>query len=476
MATTTAIAAAAPPPLPTPIQTTFMPALRALMPRSRFTNSTVTTRGPDCAKFDGFKTCSAGGDYGSCIAGNNKATSSCNCNFGVGYLDCLSAAIATSSCWGDANVGIASADWDGYERSWFQTSCAKPPATVMAELPQPTTVQIVFSSVNVVTPAAPVPPVAATQIEPPKYSGTGQLLVGACSDPTYTLIDGGDTVYLAAFVGCGADRPECCPWSVSSTSTTVTAARVTQAGVLVAGGAGNFPAPASGVQTNLARCPDDYYSVSGQCCPNGFYKFTSMIAHQTPCFSSLAAKVTPPPVTAGQQDNPTDTSKPTSAVVNIAWAMGYNVSSDAGGPALSKGATIGIGVGAGVVAIALVATAALVILRIRRNKKAALEEQAAAAAANGRGSTYMPDQAAPTVPVVVEKYPTQAYPQPTPVGGWNQERDQGQGQGYYGGGYNVDAQQQQQQQYQQQQYQQAYELPQPGAQQQPAIYEGQYRR
>ncbi|KAK3934443.1 hypothetical protein QBC46DRAFT_237021, partial [Diplogelasinospora grovesii] len=318
--------------------------------------------------FDGFKSCSTNGDYGSCLL--SSTASLCSCNNGVQYLDCLSAAIATSSCWGA--VGIP--DWASYERSWYDDACATPPASVMTQLPQPTTVQVELAPVNIVTPPAGAavtqPP---QQINPPTYSGAGQLLEGACTSTSYTLVDAGNLVYYAAVVGCGADRPQCCPWNVSTTTNAAAATGDPANRIGVAGGPGNFPVPASGVAALLSKCPDDYYSVSGQCCPNGYYKFTAQIAYQTPCYSSLDSVIpitALPPITAGLSANPTDTSKPTSAVLNIALAMGYNVTSgDNPGP-LSKGATIGIGIGAGVVAIALGAIAAVFILRMRKKRRA----------------------------------------------------------------------------------------------------------
>lgn len=107
--------------------------------------------------------------------------------------------------------------------------------------------------------------------------------------------------------------------------------------------------------------------------PSGYYKFTRQVAYQTPCFSYFAEKATPPAITAGLAANPTDSSLPTSAVVNVAWAMGYNTSNSS--PALSQGATIGIGVGAGVLAISIGVLAAFLIIRWRRNKKTAAAEQ-----------------------------------------------------------------------------------------------------
>lgn len=115
---------------------------------------------------------------------------------------------------------------------------------------------------------------------------------------------------------------------------------------------------------------------------SGFFKFTTQIAYQTPCFSSFKAKMTPPPVTLGLPNNPTDLSKPTSAINNLVWAMGYNMTEPSSG--LSQAATIGIGVGAGVFGIALIGLLAVVFIRIRRSKKAALAER------NADGGTVPP--------------------------------------------------------------------------------------
>lgn len=72
-----------------------------------------------------------------------------------------------------------------------------------------------------------------------------------------------------------ADRPECCPWSVALDNPIATGGGPAAGGGginegnRVAGGAGRLPIPANGVQALLAKCPDDYYSVSsqGMCCP-----------------------------------------------------------------------------------------------------------------------------------------------------------------------------------------------------------------
>lgn len=369
-----------------PMTTGFAAPLRVRQ-FSSFGNDTITTSStsarPDivaeCRAFNGYQACSSSGDFGSCLATKGP---DCSCIGGIGYLDCVSAAIATSSCWGVAGV-IASPDWDAYERSWYQTACPTPPSSIMAALPQPTTVSISFEPVNI----APPPPTpitsAAAPITQPTYTGEGKLLDHAdCKSTSFSLVSADNIIIYAAIVGCMADRPECCPWSVSvegsSTRTAAEAARVagldgsptstSTEGNRVAGGAGRFPVPASGVQGLLSQCPDDYYSVSGQCCPNGFYKFTRQIAFQTPCFSSFTERITPPVLTAGLMANPTNTGLPTSAIINVALAMGYGVS-DGATPPLSKGAAIGVGVGAGVFAIALVSLTIWVFFRVRRNKR-----------------------------------------------------------------------------------------------------------
>lgn len=114
---------------------------------------------------------------------------------------------------------------------------------------------------------------------------------------------------------------------------------------------------------------------------SGYYKFTRQIAYQTPCFSSLAGSATPPPITLGLAANPTHSSLPTSAIVNLAWAMAFNVSSEPA-PALSKGAVVGVGVGAGVAAIAIVAAVVFFVIRWRRKRRS--EGFAAGAAGRDR--------------------------------------------------------------------------------------------
>jgi len=92
------------------------------------------------------------------------------------------------------------------------------------------------------------------------------LLKGECTKTDFTLVDAGSTVYFAGFNGCNGERPECCPWQVATTSAPATTAGGTNQDT------GNhlgfdFPQPQDSNQAVLAACADDYYSISGGCCP-----------------------------------------------------------------------------------------------------------------------------------------------------------------------------------------------------------------
>jgi hypothetical protein len=90
--------------------------------------------------------------------------------------------------------------------------------------------------------------------------------------------------------------------------------------------------------------------------------------------------------------NPTDTNLPTSAVVNLALAMGFNVDDDPA-PVLSRGAVVGIGVGSGVVAVTVVVAIAYFVLRWRRNRKGKMVGNEDLGA--GQGMTYKSGYHAP---------------------------------------------------------------------------------
>ena len=81
------------------------------------------------------------------------------------------------------------------------------------------------------------------------------------------MVDAGDMVFYAPIVGCNAARPECCPW-VASGKAMATATGPSEDQInRVAAAAGQFPKPENGQLSLLPKCPNDYYSVSGLCCP-----------------------------------------------------------------------------------------------------------------------------------------------------------------------------------------------------------------
>ncbi|KAK3364451.1 hypothetical protein B0T25DRAFT_514134 [Lasiosphaeria hispida] len=224
--------------------------------------------------------------------------------------------------------------------------------------------QITPPTVKVVTVAGSIE--KPKQPAQPNYKGSGALLSGDCKKTAFTLVDAGSTAYWAGFNGCQGDKPECCPYTVA---TPTAAPAVNTPGPDRSGGNAlgfNFPQPADRKQAVLKNCADDYYSISGGCCPNGYWLYTTHVGGQTPCYKSMASTATPPALTIGLEDEASDTSKPTSAVANIVWSMRYPVESSSSG--LSTGAKAGIGAGAGV-AIILIAFLTICLWRSRRKTK-----------------------------------------------------------------------------------------------------------
>jgi hypothetical protein len=274
-----------------------------------------------------------------------------------------------------------------------------------------TTITLVTVSVIQYTPATPIPPVTHTSL--PMFSGQGTLLAAKCAATSYTLLNDTATAYFVPFIGCDANRPECCPFTANNvmiagaasggtiTLTATGATTPTQSLLTMSTG---YPVPLAGDQhATLSRCPDDYIDLGTACCPSNYAPFTRAVAGQTPCYSSLAAfdqiPVTmtagvdyPLSIAPGQQSavssgtssasgtsisirttssSTTSTSAlpsfPTSAVVNVVWAMQYPKSASTS--SLSAGAIAGIAVGsiAGVGAIVLIG--GYFLWRTRRGEK-----------------------------------------------------------------------------------------------------------
>ncbi|KAK4185325.1 hypothetical protein QBC35DRAFT_389799, partial [Podospora australis] len=219
----------------------------------------------------------------------------------------------------------------------------------------------------ITVPPTPVPTMTYTQGATP--------LSGECSSNSFSMIQGATMVYYVPFVGCNNDRPECCPFNVTTSPQSAVAGPVAQeeGGDQVAAVPGQFPMPKEGGFVTLSRCPQDFYSVSGMCCPNsGYFQFTTEVASQTPCFSSLAAKATPPVITAGNPSNPKQSNLPTSGIVNVAWALGYSVSPSPtpSSSGMSTSAKIGIGVGVSLGIVALAILGAFFLVRWQKKRKA----------------------------------------------------------------------------------------------------------
>jgi len=109
------------------------------------------------------------------------------------------------------------------------------------------------------------------------WSGTGDLLVGYCASPEYTLVDAGATVWWAPVVGCHPDKPDCCPSSSTdtavSTFTSFVASTAPTVTVTIEPSGQNSsptsqPGDFGGENVAMAKCPADYQTVSGGCCPS----------------------------------------------------------------------------------------------------------------------------------------------------------------------------------------------------------------
>lgn len=117
-----------------------------------------------------------------------------------------------------------------------------------------------------------------------RYDGTGDLLTGYCATPEYTLISGGPTVYYAPFVGCIGDKLDCCPFTPSTSSTSVNLGTImapttitqtvqtpqspsSSGTVSDSNGSDAYPQADDVEQEVQSHCADDYYTTAGGCCP-----------------------------------------------------------------------------------------------------------------------------------------------------------------------------------------------------------------
>lgn len=150
----------------------------------------------------------------------------------------------------------------------------------------------------------------------------------------------------------------------------------------------------------------------------GYQLWNTLLGGQVPCYSSLSSYLVPPavPVTSTTPElvpvtstgssaaatstifeTLTSTPIPTSAVVNIVFAIQYNVLPSTS--SLSTGTKAGIGVGASVAGIAIIALSLLLLWRTRKHKK---DKKAFAAIQATRQDPTRQDQSEkiPQTPVV----------------------------------------------------------------------------
>lgn len=193
-----------------------------------------------------------------------------------------------------------------------------------------------------------------------------------CATAQYTFIDYGPTVSYAPFIGCMSDRPECCPFTPATTTQGVSATST-----------GAYPQPKNAKDAIVNKCPVDYYSIRGSCCPryisenslrapittnhppSAFTPFTTALGGVTPCYSTLpASTTTTSPATKVLEPRAT---KPTVTVTGTIFALQYAVLDD--GRPLSAGGIAGVLVGWSIFAGMLGWAFRLERRRRRRNAK-----------------------------------------------------------------------------------------------------------
>ncbi|ORY02729.1 hypothetical protein BCR34DRAFT_605462 [Clohesyomyces aquaticus] len=259
---------------------------------------------------------------------------------------------------------------------------SKTPQITPSEVPKPSFVPVtVVSRVPAMTTGGSTSS-SSTHAPVPKWTGSGNLLQGYCATPEFSLLDG-PTAYWAPIVGCVGDKPDCCPFDVPPSTIAGATGPVTIVITIPASqssniptGSGGFPIPLQPAQATLDRCPDDYHSIGDGCCPSNYFPWSTAFGGQTPCYSTLPIAITPPPIpdSLAGTASATASAKPTSAIVNVVYAMQYPVKPSKG---LTSNAKIGIGAGAGGAAIIFGALLWLLIWKHKAHKKdkALLESQ-----------------------------------------------------------------------------------------------------
>lgn len=127
-----------------------------------------------------------------------------------------------------------------------------------------------FQAITYGTPTPTPPHTGITQ-----YTGTGSLLKGYCNTAKYVLLDG-PTAFWAPVIGCADDKTDCCPFKARETSVGTSAVTVYSTVTVDVGPGGvgtaitdryGYPQANDAHDATLKRCPEDYVTIRGGCCP-----------------------------------------------------------------------------------------------------------------------------------------------------------------------------------------------------------------
>jgi hypothetical protein len=192
-----------------------------------------------------------------------------------------------NACYASGNAEAGTSIWPIVDTTYysFETEQCSNPRTVShyggfttpkLTSATPTSVILSYAPVSFVTTPTPTtsyPPLSST------WNNNGPLNVGYCGTPEFQIYDAGQTALWAPAVGCANNKPDCCPFGSAANvagngfipGTTTTAASTSTSTVNVGADGQTLSAGPSGYaagQVFLDKCPQDYASVSGGCCPS----------------------------------------------------------------------------------------------------------------------------------------------------------------------------------------------------------------
>ncbi|KAK5087042.1 hypothetical protein LTR05_004213 [Lithohypha guttulata] len=175
--------------------------------------------------------------------------------------------------------------------------------------------------------------------------GGNALLTGSCTVPVFAQVtETSGAVLQFPQVGCALNRGNCCPYDPSEFA-------------------------------GLTKCPSDYTTTAGACCPNGYSIYSTAIGAETPCYSKPSQTYLPASTTSDGQ---------TTLITDTLFSRRYTLIKPAG-EQFPKGAIAGIVIG---VLVAL-ATPPLIVLFIRRMKTKSANKSEGVEK-DGAGATFPP--------------------------------------------------------------------------------------